>query len=230
MNAKIRELADRVAASHGLDVVDVELEGGGGRHRTLRVFLERNAEGRAALEVRLRELREEETAQENMPDDGVVALDMVAAGEAAGMTEDEDELTYLRNVPQGVPVAQLSGVTHGDCERFSRDFGVGLDVEDLVGGAEYVLEVSSPGLDRRLTRREEFERFAGQLCRIQTFAPVGGTRQLRGRLSALEGDVLTLTPAAEKKRSGKKKDGAAAMQRVEIAFGNIEKAQLVPEF
>jgi ribosome maturation factor RimP len=56
-------------------------------------------------------------------------------------------------------VEQLSGITHEDCAAFSRDFGVLLDVEDLVPGAEYTLEASSPGLDRKLTRPEEFQRF-----------------------------------------------------------------------
>ncbi len=58
-------------------------------------------------------------------------------------------------------VEQLSGVTHEDCAAFSRDFGVLLDVEDLVPGAEYTLEASSPGLDRKLSQPEDFERFLG---------------------------------------------------------------------
>ena len=52
-------------------------------------------------------------------------------------------------------------MTHEDCADFSRDFGVLLDVEDLVPGAEYTLEASSPGLDRKLSRAEDFERFQG---------------------------------------------------------------------
>ena len=59
-------------------------------------------------------------------------------------------------------IEQLSGITHEDCAEFSRDFGVLLDMEDLVPGAEYTLEASSPGLDRKLTRPEEFQEFCGQ--------------------------------------------------------------------
>src|ERR1035441_10051057 len=66
---------------------------------------------------------------------------------------------------------QLSGITHEDCAGFSRDFGVLLDVEDLIPGAEYTLEASSPGLDRKLSRPEEFQRFLGSLVKIQTFEP-----------------------------------------------------------
>ncbi len=64
------------------------------------------------------------------------------------------------DLPKGVPVELLSGVTHEDCAAFATDFGTLLDVEDVVPGAEYTLEVSSPGLERRLTRAEEFQRFA----------------------------------------------------------------------
>ena len=79
---------------------------------------------------------------------------------------------------------QLSGVTHEDCAAFSRDFGVLLDVEDLVPGAEYTLEASSPGLDRKLSRPEDFERFAGCLVKVQTFEPIRNNRHWQGRLMA----------------------------------------------
>ena len=79
---------------------------------------------------------------------------------------------------------QLSGVTHEDCAEFSRDFGVLLDVEDLVPGEAYTLEASSPGLDRKLSRPEEFERFRGCLVKVQTFEPVRNNRHWQGRLVA----------------------------------------------
>ena len=75
-------------------------------------------------------------------------------------------------------------MTHEDCAAFSRDFGVLLDVEDLVPGAEYTLEASSPGLDRKLTRPEDFERFAGCLVKVQTFEPIRNNRHWQGRLMA----------------------------------------------
>ncbi len=240
-NQQIRALAERVAASHGLEVVDLEFQGGGGRHRTLRIFLERDAAGRAVLEQRLKRLREQQDQEpvaaadrpagsgEPSEPDGSIVLDLVDAGEAAGLSPEEDELGYLRELPEGVPVEQLSGITHGDCERFSRDFGTALDVEDLVPGAEYVLEASSPGLDRKLSKAEEFARFEGQLCKVQTFTPVAGSRHWQGHLGPLNGESVTLVPVAPKMKK-KKKSGDDAAGTVEIALSNIEKAQLVPEF
>ncbi len=235
VNEQIRALADRVAGSHGLEIVDLEFAGGGGKHRTLRVFLERNAAGRAALEQRLGAMRAAAPASGDREPDardpegsGAIVLDLVEAGEAAGLSAEEDELAYLRELPSGVPVAQLSGITHGDCERFARDFGTVLDVEDLVPGTEYMLEVSSPGLDRKLRTAGEFARFAGQLCKLQLFAPVGGNRHWLGHLGVVSGDRLVLHTPAPK---GKKKSGAVqAGGAVEIELSNIEKAQLVPEF
>ncbi|HTA81184.1 MAG TPA: ribosome maturation factor RimP [Terracidiphilus sp.] len=123
-------------------------------------------------------------------------------------------------------VEQLSGITHEDCAAFSRDFGVLLDVEDLVPGAEYTLEVSSPGLDRKLTKLEEFRRFAGSLVKVQTFEPVRNNRHWQGRLSAGEGDTIVLDLTAVRQNSKSRKAG---VDSVEIAFANIEKAQLIPE-
>ena len=139
-------------------------------------------------------------------------------------------------------VEQLSGITHEDCSEFSRDFGVLLDVEDLVPGGEYTLEASSPGLDRKLTKAEEFERFKGSLVKVQTFEPVRNNRHWQGRLVApvssvsdsqvsesrpgAPGEFITLDLSAVKQNSKSRKAGVST---VEIALGNIEKAQLVPE-
>jgi ribosome maturation factor RimP len=101
-----------------------------------------------------------------------------------------------------------------------------LDVEDLVPGAEYTLEVSSPGLDRKLTKLEEFRRFAGSLVKVQTFEPVRNNRHWQGRLSAGEGDTIVLDLTAVRQNSKSRKAG---VDSVEIAFANIEKAQLIPE-
>jgi len=109
---------------------------------------------------------------------------------------------------------------------FSRDFGVLLDVEDLVPGAEYTLEASSPGLDRKLTRLDEFQRFKGSLVKVQTFEPIRNNRHWQGRLTAIAGETLTLDLNAVKQNSKSRKAGIST---VEIALANIEKAQLVPE-
>ncbi len=230
VNEQIRALAERVAASHGLDVVDLEFQGGGGKHRTLRIFLERDAQGRALLENRVQAMRSAEPAETLEPESisGDIILDLVEAGETAGLSPEEDDLAYLRELPAGVPVEQLSGITHGDCERFSRDFGTALDIEDLIPGAEYLLEASSPGLDRKLSKSEDFRRFAGQLCKVQTFTAVNGNRHWQGHLGACTSGRLTLLLAPAK--MSKKKASAAVPATVELELVNIEKAQLVPEF
>jgi len=242
VNEQMRALAERVAASHGLDVVDLEFQGGGGKHRTLRIFLERNAEGRAVLESRMRAMRSiEPAASTESPESpespkspksqhtqGNIVLDLVDAGETAGLSPEEDELAYLRELPAGVPVEQLSGITHGDCERFSRDFGTALDIEDLIPGAEYLLEASSPGLDRKLSKSEDFCRFVGQLCKVQTFTAVNGNRHWQGHLGTCIDRRLTLL-VPQTKSSKKKASAPAQVVNVELDLANIEKAQLVPE-
>ena len=159
---EIRRLAERVAASHHLEVVEVEF-GGGGKSRALRVFVEKDAAERKRL----------------------------AARAAAGEVED---------LPKGVPVELLRGVTHEDCAAFATDFGTLLDVEDVVPGAEYTLEVSSPGLERKLTRAEEFERFAGSLVKVKTFTPVNESRMWTGRLTGFADGVLRIDLAAVKQK------------------------------
>jgi ribosome maturation factor RimP len=200
----IRAAAVRVAASHGLDVVEIEFVGPA-RERILRVFLEKNAEGRAKLKAAI------EARAESL------------VGELPERLIQETQAGKLK-------VEQLSGVTHEDCAAFSRDFGVLLDVEDLVPGAEYTLETSSPGLDRKLTRREDFERFDGSLVKVQTFEPVRNNRHWQGRLTARidsgAGETITLDLNEVKQNSKSRKAGVST---VEIALANIEKAQLVPE-
>jgi ribosome maturation factor RimP len=166
---KIRQIADRVAASSGLEVVDIEFMGGG-KHRTLRVFIDRPGA----------------TPTHGHPD----------------------------------------GVTHEDCSSFSREFGTIIDVEDAVPGGPYLLEVSSPGLDRRLTRPSDFERFRGSRIKLTTRQPVNNNRFFEGRLESFENGrlVLDLSVASRKAR---KKQGDAP--KIEIDLANVEKAQLVPE-
>ena len=196
---QIRALAERVAISHGMDLVDVEFQGNA-KFRVLRVFVEKNAAERAKLAL------------------------MAEAGE-------------VEDLPKGVPAELLSGVTHEDCVQFANDFGTVLDVEDLVPGGEYTLEVSSPGIERKLSGARDYERFRGSLLKLQTFTPVNGNRQWRGRLVGFADGRLTLDPAALKgkgksKKAGKAKaDGseAAAGQMVEIALANVEKANLLAE-
>ena len=97
--------------------------------------------------------------------------------------------------PEGRPIVRVfidkpGGVTHTDCSEISEHLSTVLDVEDFIHSA-YTLEVSSPGIERGLYRRADYERFAGSTARIKSRAPVNGQRNFRGRLVAVEdGDVI----------------------------------------
>jgi ribosome maturation factor RimP len=185
---QIRTSAQRVATSHGLDVVEVEYRAGS-KPRALCVYIEKNAEQRARL------------------------------------------VAETGTTPNGLQAERLSGVTHEDCTAFSRDFGTLLDVEDLMPGSEYTLEVSSPGLDRRLRTRADFQRFTGSLVKLQTFEPVAGNRHWQGRLTQVNDQTIRLDLSALKQKGKSKKAAAKANQEnVEIGISNIEKANLIPEF
>jgi len=131
------------------------------------------------------------------------------------------------DLPKGVPVEMLSGVTHEDCAVFAQDFGTVLDVEDLIPGTEYTLEVSSPGLERKLFRPQDFTRFQGSLIKLQTFTPVNKNRQWQGRLTKFTDGVLTIDLSAVKQKGKAKK--AVTESTVDIALANVEKANLVAE-
>ena len=104
-----------------------------------------------------------------------------------------------------------SGMDIDDCVAVSRAVGAILEVEDPIAGS-YELEVSSPGLDRPLTRLSDFDRFAGYEAKIETTLPIEGRRRWRGRLLGVDGDIVRL--AAE--------DGELA-----VPFTGVAKAKLV---
>ncbi len=176
----VRAIAERVAASLGLEVVEIQLRGGG-KSRMLRIFIDK----------------------------------------PVGLAQEKDK-------PEGV--------SHEDCANLSREVSTILDVEDAVPGGSYVLEVSSPGLDRKLFRPADFERFQGSRVKLTTKDPVNGNRHFEGRLEHFEGGRLTLDLAeARRKFRPKKNAGGApaphepAPHRLEIELANVEKANLVPE-
>lgn len=93
------------------------------------------------------------------------------------------------------------GVTLGDCELISQQVGTVLDVEDVVPDQHYQLEVSSPGVERRLFKLEQFERFVGQKVRIALREPVGTQRRWEGIIAAVEdGIILFEIPNGESMR------------------------------
>ena len=106
------------------------------------------------------------------------------------------------------------GVSVDDCEAVSREVSAQLDVEDPISG-NYTLEVSSPGLDRPLFTPAHFERFVGESAKIGLKLPQDGRRRLQGRIAGVEGEVIRLDV-----------DG----QEFEVAFGNVDKARLVPDW
>jgi ribosome maturation factor RimP len=109
---------------------------------------------------------------------------------------------------------QGEGVSHSDCQAVSEQLSVLLDVEDLVPGPGYILEVSSPGLDRKLTRAEDFERFAGRKARISTVEPVEGQAFFEGRLAGYADGRVKIEVQG---------------RVVELPLEKIRKAQLVVE-
>ena len=130
---KVRNIADRVASSSGLEVADIEFHGAG-KHRMLRVFIDR---------------------------------------------------------PGAIPSQDHpDSVTHEDCANFSREFGTILDVEDVMPGGSYLLEVSSPGLDRKLSKPADFERFRGHRMKLMTRQPVNNNRHFEGNLESFENGKL----------------------------------------
>lgn len=94
--------------------------------------------------------------------------------------------------PENRPVVRIyidkpGGVTHDDCSEMSLHVGTILDVEDFIHSA-YTLEVSSPGLERGLYKRADYERFAGSRAKMKTQRPIAGQRNFRGRLLGLDGE------------------------------------------
>jgi len=154
--AKIREAAERVARSEGLEIFDVEWKIG--KQRLLRVYIDR--------------------------------------------------------VPNASSPDSNAGVSIKDCERVSEQLSVILDVEDLVPGPAYVLEVSSPGLDRKLIKAADYERFAGRLARIWVNEPVANQKFLEGRLAGFADGNVKL---------------AVKDRELSVPFADIRKANLVVE-
>ena len=117
-----------------------------------------------------------------------------------------------RNPVVRVFIDKTSGVTHEDCVAVSRQIEAVLDAEDFIGSA-YVLEVSSPGLERGLYSLRDFERFAGQMARVKTNVPIDGQKNFSGRITAVEGDEIIF---ADKTR------GEARFPYAAVAKANLE--------
>jgi ribosome maturation factor RimP len=162
---KVREAAERVARSEGLEVVDVEWKIG--KQRFLRVYIDRVPQASAA--------------------------------------EQEVSDPYPK-------------ISHADCERVSQQLSVILDVEELITGPGYVLEISSPGMDRALKKPGDFQRFAGRMAKISTEEPVKNAKFFEGRLKGFADGKVRMELKGKEARI------------VEIPLEMIRKANLVVEF
>lgn len=120
-------------------------------------------------------------------------------------------------------IERLDGlnITMEDCALVSRTASVLLDVDDPIHES-YTLEVSSPGLDRPLTKKVDFERFTGSLIKIELKMPLQGSRRFQGILKGIEGDLvkIQLMPPLE----------AGNFNVAEFDFSDIQKAKIIPDY
>lgn len=152
----------------------------------------------------------ERVAQSN----GLILWDLELKGSGANRT--------LR-----IYIDKTEGVTHEDCADYSREVSTILDVEEAVPGGAYLLEVSSPGLDRKLFRPEHFAQFAGSLVKFSTRELLNGNRHFEGRLVGFADGQLTVDLDQVASRKKAKTQGGGV---IVVPFSNVEKASLVPEF
>ena len=194
---KIREAAERVARSEGLEVVDVEWKIG--KQRFLRVYIDR------------------------VP----VLPGGISPAEANG----------------GEAASPYPMISHADCERVSKQLSVILDVEELVPGPGYTLEVSSPGMDRALKKLADYVRFTGRAAKVWTEEPVDDMKFFEGRLAGVVDDRVpesVLSDPATNRVPGILTDPGTKKIRlelkgktprtVEVPLALIRKAHLVVEF
>lgn len=111
---------------------------------------------------------------------------------------------------------KADGVTLEDCERVSRDVSPLLDAEAGIGH-RYQLEVSSPGLDRKLYSAEDAARFVGRRVKVKSTLPVEGSRNFRGKLESVDGERLRIVDEETRKIYN-------------LSFGEVQVARLEPEW
>jgi ribosome maturation factor RimP len=150
VSEKVEEIARRVAESAGLELVEVEVKGGGNQ-RLVRLYIDKPG-----------------------------------------------------------------GVTHADCELMSDEVGTLLDLEDVIRGGRYTLEVSSPGIERKLLKPQDFERFHGQKIRATFREAIGNSRHWEGKLAGVAGDTIRMET-----------DSGTT---IEFRFDQVQKANLKHEW
>lgn len=110
-----------------------------------------------------------------------------------------------------ISIDKPEGVTHADCEKMSRETEAILDAEDIIAD-HYTLEVSSPGVERKLRKLKDFERFQGQKAKIALREPVEGKRNFEGTIAAVNQEIISL--------------GLAGGAEVQFPYSQVEKANL----
>ncbi len=141
-------------------------------------------------------------------------IEKVVSSEGVELVEVEIK-GNLNNRVLRIYIDKPSGITHKDCEFISDQVGTLLEIEDVIPGS-YTLEVSSPGLTRKLTKASDFSRFRGRLVNVRTRMPINGMKNFRGTLVGLEGDTVTV----ELKNT----------ESVQIPLGAISRANLDIDF
>jgi ribosome maturation factor RimP len=121
---------------------------------------------------------------------------------------------YIDRAPDPANPQKGGGISHNDCQAVSEQLSVLLDVEELVPGPPYTLEVSSPGLDRKLIKPGDYERFAGRLAKIWLNEPVENEKFFQGRLAGYADGIVKLT---------------VRDREVAVPYTGIRKANLVVE-
>jgi len=127
------------------------------------------------------------------------------------------DLEYRRQGPRWVLrlfIDKEGGVTIDDCANISKELGDLLDVKDIIPQA-YVLEVSSPGLNRPLRKKEDFSRFVGRKVQLRLVTPMEGRKKIVGNLVGIENETVIV---------------AAPEGRCLVTLKDIDRANLVYEF
>lgn len=128
----------------------------------------------------------------------VPILDQIAAIAERVVTSEGLEFVHCEFLGSGarsvlrVYIDKPGGVTTEDCAEISHQMSSVLDAEDIIPH-RYLLEVSSPGIERRLYRLADYERFAGRAVKIRTVEPIDGRRNFRGMLMGLAEDRVILS-------------------------------------
>jgi len=185
-------------------------------------YFHRQAEGvpRETVRESEREITIRRIAEPILSSLGLVLVDVELRGRGGN--------SLLRVVIEGPPAdgQAAENVTIKDCERAHVLIGHALDVEDPIPHA-YVLEVSSPGLDRPIRSATDYERFQGRLARFKLTKPIGGQAVLVGRIGKLDGRQLWIETAAQSRRQRSREREAMA---IALPMDDIQEARLEVEF